>query len=76
MDRRPKLACRILECGIICWDVLAQDEAARPRDAPGGGEGAMERDYFLSPEEARDFGLIDEVVTERPKEIASDNRSR
>ena len=39
-------------------------------------EGAMERDYFLSPEEARDFGLIDEVVTERPKEIASDNRSR
>ncbi len=39
-------------------------------------EGAMERDYFLSPEEARDFGLIDEVVTERPKEIAVDNRSR
>jgi ATP-dependent Clp protease, protease subunit len=39
-------------------------------------EAAMERDYFLSPEEARDFGLIDEVVTERPKEIGSDNRSR
>jgi ATP-dependent Clp protease protease subunit len=39
-------------------------------------EAAMERDYFLSPEEAREFGLIDEVVTERPKEIGSDTRSR
>ena len=31
-------------------------------------EDAMERDRFLSPEEAKDFGLIDEVVTERPGE--------
>jgi ATP-dependent Clp protease protease subunit len=29
-------------------------------------EEAMERDRFLSPEEAKDFGLIDEVVTARP----------
>ncbi len=29
-------------------------------------EEAMERDRFMSPEEARDFGLIDEVVTTRP----------
>ena len=29
-------------------------------------EDAMERDKFLSPEEARDFGIIDEVVSERP----------
>ncbi|MDJ0683370.1 MAG: ATP-dependent Clp endopeptidase proteolytic subunit ClpP [Alphaproteobacteria bacterium] len=28
-------------------------------------EEAMERDRFMSPEEARDFGLIDEVVTSR-----------
>lgn len=39
-------------------------------------EEAMERDYFLSPEEARDFGLIDEVVTERPKDLAGDSRPR
>jgi len=26
----------------------------------------MERDKFLSPEDAKDFGLIDEVVTSRP----------
>ena len=29
-------------------------------------EEAMERDRFLSPSEAKDFGLIDEVVTTRP----------
>jgi ATP-dependent Clp protease protease subunit len=30
-------------------------------------ENAMDRDRFMTPEEARDFGLIDEVVTERPR---------
>ena len=29
-------------------------------------EEAMERDRFMSPEEAKEFGLIDEVVTSRP----------
>lgn len=29
-------------------------------------EKAVDRDRFMSPEEAVDFGLIDEVVTERP----------
>ncbi len=29
-------------------------------------ETAMERDKFLSPEEAKDFGLIDHVVVKRP----------
>jgi len=27
---------------------------------------AVERDYFMSPEEAKEFGVIDEVVTSRP----------
>ena len=26
----------------------------------------VERDYFMSPEKAKDFGIIDEVVTSRP----------
>jgi ATP-dependent Clp protease protease subunit len=30
-------------------------------------EKALERDNFMSAEEAKDFHLIDEVVTERPK---------
>ena len=29
-------------------------------------EDAMERDKFLTPEDARDFGLIDEVILKRP----------
>ena len=29
-------------------------------------ESAVERDRFMGPEEAKEFGLIDEVVTERP----------
>jgi ATP-dependent Clp protease protease subunit len=29
-------------------------------------EKAMDRDKFMTPEEARDFGLIDQVVTSRP----------
>jgi len=29
-------------------------------------EASMERDKFLSPEEAKEFGLIDEVVDQRP----------
>jgi ATP-dependent Clp protease protease subunit len=30
-------------------------------------ESAMDRDRFMTPEEAKEFGLIDEVVTERPR---------
>jgi len=29
-------------------------------------EDAMERDRFMTPEEAKDFGLIDEVISRRP----------
>jgi len=34
-------------------------------------EKAMERDRFMDAEEARDFGIVDEVVAERPREPAS-----
>jgi ATP-dependent Clp protease protease subunit len=30
-------------------------------------EDAMERDRFMTPEEAKAFGLVDEVITERPR---------
>jgi len=30
-------------------------------------EAAVERDRFMSPEESRDFGIVDEVVMNRPK---------
>ena len=37
-------------------------------------ENAMDRDRFMTPDEAKDFGLIDEVVTERPR-IGDDEKS-
>ena len=36
-------------------------------------EDAMERDRFMTPEEALKFGLIDEVVSERPAVLGSDD---
>lgn len=39
-------------------------------------EQAMERDKFLPPEEAKEFGLIDEVVTNRPKEGGEDDKKK
>lgn len=37
-------------------------------------ENAMERDKFLTPEEAKEFGLIDEVVEKRPAgDLAGDS---
>ena len=36
-------------------------------------EDAMERDKFLSPQEAKDFGLIDEVVDSRPEDADADD---
>ncbi|RVU39285.1 ATP-dependent Clp endopeptidase proteolytic subunit ClpP [Hwanghaeella grinnelliae] len=36
-------------------------------------ETAMERDKFMSPEEAKEFGLIDEVVNKRPEGADGDD---
>lgn len=38
-------------------------------------ETAMDRDRFMTPSEAKDFGLIDEVVSERPRAGDDDTRS-
>jgi ATP-dependent Clp protease protease subunit len=38
-------------------------------------EQAMDRDRFMTPEEAKDFGLIDEVVAERPRAADEESKS-
>jgi ATP-dependent Clp protease, protease subunit len=38
-------------------------------------EEAMERDKFLAPEDAKEFGIIDEVVNERPVPADAENGS-
>ena len=35
-------------------------------------EDAMERDTFLAPDKAKEFGLIDEVVSNRPADESED----
>jgi len=39
-------------------------------------EEAMERDKFMSPEEAKSFGLVDDVMAARPALPKDDDRSR
>ena len=39
-------------------------------------EEALERDYFMSGEEAKEFGMIDEVVSKRPKSLKKDEKIR
>ncbi len=34
-------------------------------------EGALDRDHFMSAEESRDFGIIDQVIDKRPDEPAA-----
>ncbi|KAJ2028888.1 hypothetical protein IWW57_001955 [Coemansia sp. S610] len=39
-------------------------------------EHAMERDNFMTPDEARDFGLIDRVLVKRSKDTPSDDAAK
>ena len=38
-------------------------------------EEALERDYFMSGAEAKEFGMIDEVVSKRPKSLKKDEKT-
>ena len=38
-------------------------------------EEAVDRDRFMSPEEAKEFGLIDEIVISRPQKDDDDDSS-
>jgi ATP-dependent Clp protease protease subunit len=38
-------------------------------------EDAMERDRFLNPDEAKEFGIIDEVAIKRPVTASDDKKS-
>ena len=39
-------------------------------------EKAMDRDNFVAPDEAKEFGLIDEVVTQRPANEEDDEAEK
>lgn len=37
-------------------------------------EKALERDYFMTSEEAVDFGIVDKIVTQRGKEVSEEEK--
>ena len=37
-------------------------------------EDALERDYFLTAEAAKDFGIVDKVIDKRPEDLARSRR--
>lgn len=39
-------------------------------------EAALDRDKFMSPKEAKEFGIIDEIVEKRPEEEEEENKSK
>lgn len=36
----------------------------------------MERDLFMSPQEAKEFGIIDEVIEQHPSSVVTDAAAR
>ena len=51
----------------------APERDLRQAHRPAGreGRGALDRDNFMTAEEAKDFGLIDKVIDKRPEEAAA-----
>lgn len=37
-------------------------------------EKALERDYFMTSEEAVEFGIVDKIVTQRGKEVSEEEK--
>ncbi|KAF9682034.1 hypothetical protein SADUNF_Sadunf05G0066200 [Salix dunnii] len=57
---------------VRVWDALNQlycKHTGKPIDVI---QKNMDRDYFMTPEEAKEFGIIDEVIDERPLTLVTD----
>ncbi|KAG5554088.1 hypothetical protein RHGRI_011831 [Rhododendron griersonianum] len=57
---------------IRVWDALNElyvKHTGQPIDIV---EKNMDRDYFMTPEEAKEFGIIDEVINQRPMALVAD----
>lgn len=55
---------------LVRWGIVMQCRGLLILDHPA--ELSMDRDKFMSPEEAKEFGLIDEVIEHRPVELVAD----
>ncbi|EOA19452.1 hypothetical protein CARUB_v10001842mg [Capsella rubella] len=57
---------------VRVWDALNElyvKHTGQPLDVVANN---MDRDHFMTPEEAKAFGIIDEVIDERPLELVKD----
>lgn len=57
---------------VRVWDSLNQLYSKHTGQAMDVIEKNMDRDTFMNPEEAKEFGIIDEVIVERPMALVTD----
>ncbi|KAF7145748.1 hypothetical protein RHSIM_Rhsim04G0166700 [Rhododendron simsii] len=57
---------------IRVWDSLNELYAKHTGQTIEVIQKNMDRDYFMTPEEAKEFGIIDEVIDQRPMALVAD----
>ncbi|OWM90674.1 ATP-dependent Clp protease proteolytic subunit 2, mitochondrial [Punica granatum] len=57
---------------VRVWDSLNALYAKHTGQAIDVIQKHMDRDYFMTPEEAKEFGIIDEVIDQRPISLVTD----
>lgn len=58
---------------VRVWDSLNQLYAKHTGQSVEIIQKNMDRDYFMTPEEAKEFGIIDEVIDQRPLTLVADS---
>ncbi|GAA0147469.1 serine protease [Lithospermum erythrorhizon] len=57
---------------VRVWDILNGLYAKHTGQDVALIQKHLDRDYFMTPEEAKDFGIIDEVIDQRPMTLVTD----
>ena len=57
---------------VRIWDALNELYAKHTGQPIEVVQKNMDRDYFMTPQEAKEFGIIDEVIDQRPVGLVSD----
>ena len=57
---------------VRVWDALNELYSKHTSQSVEIIQKYMDRDYFMTPEEAKEFGIIDEVIDQRPIALVTD----
>lgn len=57
---------------VRVWDALNELYSKHTGQSVDIIQKNMDRDYFMTPEEAKEFGIIDEVIDQRPLSLVTD----